>query len=577
MRSVHVLRRALRRALRRSKPSRTPFNPAILPITLLIFLILYHPPDSTPLSKYVPHHQPAVQTHFHQNHYEAIPAPRLSHLSRPLTPVTPSSSNNPSTYAPLRSQVDAIVGAGTGARDALVSTYLLPEIVVSNMTQSTASRLYWKLVYADVVETLRAHHHPVSSDARLPRFKPYTRVFFIHPQNGLGNRLRAMGSALALARATRRVPVVVWERDAHLGASFNDLFESDAYGSDLATVLYKDLIVMDSFPEWHMVTQRSDVWYPVNYMMKEGEGAKPNTQMKFTFPLMPHVGPYNWKDTMGGDVNIWGSENPEDNEGDGDDFKKGLITKGTNVYFKSAYTAVSYPKMLSKSNLIHRELRELQPSKMVLEIFNKINRTELGNAIGIHIRSRTLANDNVKVDSDCEYSFEGAERTDFWRSRSQLSIFTKKMTKLIKSERAKAGKEAKFFVAADDVEVIRQLETTFPGRIISVPRNCDDRGEGCVYFAMADLMCLSKTRTIYGSNWSSFTEAAARLGNKKVLLSGRHFGVRKRKTYFGKLSVKIWTRIAKTIRLTKWILRHMLHDEMPGSITPPLHCQGWRE
>lgn len=446
------------------------------------------------------------------------------------------------------------------------------------MTQRTASRLYWKLVYADVVETLRAHHHPISDDARLPKFKPHSRVFFIHPQNGLGNRLRALSSALALARATRRIPVVVWERDAHLGASFSDLFESDAYGSDLATVLYKDLIVMDSFPEWQMVAKRSDVWYPVNYMMKEGIGAKPNTQMKFTYPLMPHVGPYNWKDTMGGDVNIWGSENPEDNEGDGGEFKKDLITRGSNVYFKSAYIAVSYPKMLSKSNLINRELRELRPSRMVLDIFNKTNRTELSNAIGIHMRSRTLANDNVKVDSDCEYSFEGAERTDFWRSRSQLSIFTKQMEKLIKYDKDRRGKEVKFFVAADDVEVIRKLETKFPGRILSIRRDCDDRGEECVYFAMADLMCLSRTRKIYGSNWSSFTEAAARLGNRKVLLSGKHFGLqKKRKTFLGKLAVRVWERVAKTMRLCKWILRNMLHDEMPGSITPSLHCRGWRE
>jgi hypothetical protein len=45
-----------------------------------------------------------------------------------------------------------------------------------------------------------------------------------------------------------------------------------------------------------------------------------------------------------------------------------------------------------------------------------------------------------------------------------------------------------------------------------------------VQYALADLMCLGRTRKLVGSNWSSFSEAAGRLGGVSVYLSGVHFG-----------------------------------------------------
>jgi hypothetical protein len=39
-----------------------------------------------------------------------------------------------------------------------------------------------------------------------------------------------------------------------------------------------------------------------------------------------------------------------------------------------------------------------------------------------------------------------------------------------------------------------------------------------------DMLSLAKTRKLYGSNWSSFTEAAQRFGAPKALLAGQDFG-----------------------------------------------------
>ena len=47
---------------------------------------------------------------------------------------------------------------------------------------------------------------------------------FIDAQHGLGNRLRAMASAAAIAEATGRELVVIWQPDAHCGCAYEDLF-----------------------------------------------------------------------------------------------------------------------------------------------------------------------------------------------------------------------------------------------------------------------------------------------------------------------------------------------------------------
>ncbi len=47
---------------------------------------------------------------------------------------------------------------------------------------------------------------------------------FIDAQHGLGNRLRAMASAAAIAEATGRELIVIWQADAHCGCAYDDLF-----------------------------------------------------------------------------------------------------------------------------------------------------------------------------------------------------------------------------------------------------------------------------------------------------------------------------------------------------------------
>lgn len=108
------------------------------------------------------------------------------------------------------------------------------------------------------------------------------------------------------------------------------------------------------------------------------------------------------------------------------------------------------------------------------------------NCVGVHIR-RT---DSVK-------SIEVSRTADFV-SRMRLE--------------AEADPEVGFFLATDSPEEERALEAEFPGRILTYEKRSlgRDSVEGIVD-AYVDYLCLSRTRKIYGSFFSSFSRCAAAL------------------------------------------------------------------
>jgi hypothetical protein len=75
------------------------------------------------------------------------------------------------------------------------------------------------------------------------------RVIYADAQHGLGNRLRAIGSAAAIAKKSDRELVIVWQPDHHCECSFADLFD------------YDGLVIENSFTE--SAIQTMDVF---NYM-----------------------------------------------------------------------------------------------------------------------------------------------------------------------------------------------------------------------------------------------------------------------------------------------------------------------
>lgn len=126
------------------------------------------------------------------------------------------------------------------------------------------------------------------------------------------------------------------------------------------------------------------------------------------------------------------------------------------------------------------------PKKDITDSINATVGNYSTNTIGVHIR-RT---DNKKA-----------------IGRSPMSAFTELMNDEIKKDGS-----VTFYVASDDEKAKEELKRMFPGRIITMPQKADRNSIEGMKNAVTELFCLSKTRMIIGSGYSSYSEIAAEIG-----------------------------------------------------------------
>lgn len=106
-------------------------------------------------------------------------------------------------------------------------------------------------------------------------------------------------------------------------------------------------------------------------------------------------------------------------------------------------------------------------------------------------------------------------RTDNIESilNSPLSLFEQCINNIIASD-----KEAEIFLATDDQSVKSHLHQLFPNNIIYNPNPASRTTESGMIDGAAEMYILSQCDKIYGSYWSSYTEAAASIGNKSLTI-----------------------------------------------------------
>jgi len=78
----------------------------------------------------------------------------------------------------------------------------------------------------------------------------------------------------------------------------------------------------------------------------------------------------------------------------------------------------------------------------------------------------------------------------------------------------------RFFVASDDLSEEANLRSLFPGKIVTHQKRSIDRNDPeSVKDALIDLYCLSKTSKIIGSFWISFSEVAASMEDRELIIA----------------------------------------------------------
>ena len=96
---------------------------------------------------------------------------------------------------------------------------------------------------------------------------------------------------------------------------------------------------------------------------------------------------------------------------------------------------------------------------------------------------------------------------------SPISMFCEVIEKKLKDE-----PDAKFYLSTDDPETVEFLKTKYENFLIIRPKHYGRENIEAMEDAVIDMWILSKTKSIFGSYFSSFSEMAALLGGRNVLI-----------------------------------------------------------
>lgn len=274
------------------------------------------------------------------------------------------------------------------------------------------------------------------------------RRLFIDVQHGLGNRLRALGSAHAVAEATGRDLVVVWQPDEHCRARLEDLFMPGAAGTGPG--------IAGVIPESFAARAAAEGATLLSYMEIEPGAAK-------GAPL--------------------------------------VLDEGRDAYVRSAYV-INHPASTWDSE--NRLLRRLTPSAAVADLMAGVPDHR---DIGLHVRTEPATGDSVPShDAPHNWTPEGHAQIVHWRAQSRPDRFVARLDALLAQTPG-----ARIFLAADTAGTYQAFGDIYGARLAHLARPVFDRSVLQAQYALADLLLLARCRHLLGSNWSSFTEAALRL------------------------------------------------------------------
>lgn len=134
-----------------------------------------------------------------------------------------------------------------------------------------------------------------------------------------------------------------------------------------------------------------------------------------------------------------------------------------------------------------------RPNRAILDKVDSIC-GEIGDPfIGLHIRR----SDNKKA-----------------TSHSPTSLFIETMRSIMDK-----NDKTKFFLSTDSPEDEILIKNSFKNNVYTFPKILDRNNETAIKAALVDMLCLSRASVIYGSYYSSFSEAASYFsGNELIVL-----------------------------------------------------------
>lgn len=272
----------------------------------------------------------------------------------------------------------------------------------------------------------------------------------INPIGGLANRMRSLAGGLSLAMDLGVDYQIIWQKNWEINAEFCDIFEKCALISD--KIEYPGLIK-----------------YALAYLSPRKRNAfiSALTLRRFGLYLFDEHPPMSTlsKET---DSNLRIKEMVER-----------CLSEGKDCFISSGLNFADY------TDDFYRSL--FRPAGHILDQVQLIEKSMGEKRIGIHIR-----------------------RTDNSVSilHSPDSLFIQEIDRIISNDSS-----LKFYLATDDEKTKERFCRAFPGYIFTSPRAACRSTKSGITDAMVEMVLLSRTKLVLGSYYSSFSEAAALLGD----------------------------------------------------------------
>ena len=282
------------------------------------------------------------------------------------------------------------------------------------------------------------------------------RYVVVHVQYGLGNRLRALASAMAVAAATERPLVVIWPRDAHCNCSFRALFDESRFA-----VLELDGGGLDAQRMvWNAVLTDSASFVATSYMREDG--VEKDSDRAWLPPL---------------------------------------VDANKHLFVKTAYR-LAHPR--AEWSFAAWQLHSLTPRPEIARLL-----IATSDMVGVHVRS--------VVDAGAPYGTTPATTQREWRRKGSWPSFVDRMAREPRETLFYLAADSQ--EAYDGLEAAFPGRTMRTARACPAARGagCEARDAASIRAALVDMLNLARTQRILGSGFSSFSEVARFYGSTRAL------------------------------------------------------------
>lgn len=193
-------------------------------------------------------------------------------------------------------------------------------------------------------------------------------------------------------------------------------------------------------------------------------------------------------------------------------FQEPILAEGDttagDVYIRSAYSLTS-PH--GDDAFEQRFLRGLMPAEPVRELVSGVRGR---SDVAVHIRMATgAAFDHLSYEAPANWPAHRHQELAEWRRKSHADHFIARLDTLLSEGAIKT-----IFLAADLADTYARFEERYGTRLTWLERDLYDRSARQLQYALADLILLAASPRLLASNWSSFSDVAARLGPPRRII-----------------------------------------------------------